>query len=189
VGTVEDTPFSRLVHGRKSIRRFSDRPVERPVVERCLQAARVAPSAENSQPWRFLVIDDPDIKERFCREVFSGIYAVSKFAALAPVLVLILARKSIVAHRIGLRVQDIPFHYIDIGIAGEHLVLQAEELGVGTCWMGWFSVRRARRFFKIPSKYKIMALIPMGYYDKKPSRERKRKSLKEIAWFNRIGKG
>jgi nitroreductase len=189
VHTIEDSPFSQLVHGRKSVRRFSDRPVARPVVERCLQAARVAPSAENSQPWRFLVIDDPELKERFCREVFSGIYSVSKFAAHAPVLVMILARLSVVTHHIGRQIQDIHFHYIDIGIAGEHLVLQAEELGVGTCWMGWFNVRKARRFFKIPAKYRIMALIPMGYYDKKPSRERKRKPLEEIAWFNRLGEG
>ncbi len=187
VNTVEDSPFSRLVHGRKSIRRFSERPLARDVVERCLQAARAAPSAENAQPWRFLVIDDPELKDRFCREVFSGIYSVSKFAARAPVLVLILARLSVVTHRIGRQIQDIHFHHIDIGIAGEHLVLQAEELGVGTCWMGWFSVRKARRFFKIPSKYRVMALIPMGYYERKPSRERRRKPLEEIAWFNRMG--
>jgi nitroreductase len=183
-----DSPFQKLVEGRKSIRRYLDRPIEREVIERCLEAARAAPSAENAQPWRFLVIDDPELKQHFSRQVFSGIYSVSKFAAQAPVLILILSRLNVITHRIGRQVQNIHFHYIDIGIAGEHLVLQAEELGVGSCWMGWFSVRKARKFFKIPSKYQIVSMLAMGYYDKKPSRVRKRKALDEIAWFNRLGK-
>ena len=183
----KESPFQKLVEGRKSIRRYLARPIERGIIERCLEAARVAPSAENAQPWRFLVIDEPDLKQRFSREGFSGIYSVSKFAAQAPVLILMLCRLNVITHRIGRQVQNIHFHYIDIGIAGEHLVLQAEELGVGSCWMGWFSVRKARKFFKIPAKYQIVSLLALGYYDKKPSRARKRKAINEIAWFNRLG--
>lgn len=178
-----------LVEGRKSIRRFSPRLVKRESLNFCLEAARLAPSAENAQPWRFLVIDDPQIKQRFAAEAFSGIYKVSAFAASAPVLVLILARLNLVTHHLGRQIQDIHFHYIDIGIAGEHIVLQAEELGIGSCWMGWFSARKTRKFFKIPAKYKIIAMLAMGYYEKKPSRERKRKDLDEIVFYNAIGKG
>ncbi|MGB2907446.1 MAG: nitroreductase family protein [Candidatus Aminicenantaceae bacterium] len=185
--SAPDSPFRRLIEDRKSIRRYEDRPVEREVLLQCLDAARIAPSAENAQPWRFLVIDDPEIKARFSDEVFSGIYKVTKFAAQAPVLILFLARLNVVTHHIGRQVQNIHFHYIDIGIAGQHLALQAEELGVGSCWLGWFSVRKARRFFNIPSKYKIISMQALGYYDKKPSKERKRKPLEEIAWFNRLG--
>ncbi len=179
--------FMTLVEGRKSIRRFSSQPVERESINRCLEAARLAPSAENAQPWRFLVIDDPQTKQRFAEEAFSGIYKVSAFAESAPVLVVILARLNLITHRIGRQIQDIHYHYIDIGIAGEHIVLQAEELGIGTCWLGWFSVRKTRKYFKIPSKYKVMAMLAMGYYEKKPSRERKRKSLDDIVFFNQIG--
>ena len=186
---MSESPFRRLIEDRKSIRRYSEeRPVEREVLIRCLDAARIAPSAENAQPWRFLVIDDPEIKTRLSREIFSGIYKVSQFASKAPVLILILARLNVVTHRIGKQVQNIHYHYIDIGIAGQHLVLQAEELGLGSCWMGWFNLRKARRFFAIPPKYKIISLLALGYYDKKPSREQKRKSLEEIAWFNRLGR-
>jgi nitroreductase len=181
--------FLTLVEGRKSIRHFSPQPVEREKLNLCLEAARLAPSAENAQPWRFLVVDDPQVKERFAAEAFSGIYKVSAFAGSAPALVLILARLNLVTHRLGRQVQDIHFHYIDIGIAGEHIVLQAEELGIGSCWMGWFSVRKTRKFFKIPAKYRIMAMLAMGYYEKKPSRERKRKSLEEIVFYNTLGDG
>jgi len=180
------TPFQQLVQGRKSIRRFLDKPVEREKILACLEAARVAPSASNVQPWRFLVIDEPEVIKEFAKEVFSGIYYPTKFAAKAPVIILILARLDIIANRIGKEIQDINYYYIDIGIAGEHIVLQAEELGLGTCWIGWFNPRRTRKFLKIPRKYKIVSLMAMGYYEKKPSRERKRKNLDEIVWFNKM---
>jgi len=180
-------PFEELVQRRRSIRRYLDKPVEREKVLICLEAARLAPSANNVQPWRFLVIDDPELKAKFAEQAFSGIYFITRFAAKAPVLILILARLDVIANRLGRRIQDIPFYLIDIGIAGEHIVLQAEELGLGTCWIGWFDVRKTRKFFKIPRKYKIMSLLAMGYYEKRPPSEKKRKELEEIAWFNRIG--
>ena len=181
------TPFMRIVAQRKSIRRFNKKDLKREDVLKCLEAARLAPSAENAQPWRYLVIDDPEVKKKYEREAFSGIYSVSKFAREAPVFILVLARLNVITHRIGKQIQNIQFHLIDIGISGEHLVLQAEELGIGTCWVGWFNIRKTRRFFSIPNKYKIVALIAMGRYDKRPSRERKRKKLEEIVWFNKIG--
>jgi len=178
--------FKQLVKNRRSIRRYLEKPVEREKILTCIEAARLAPSADNVQPWRFLIIDDPELKAKFAQEAFSGIYFISKFAAKAPVLIMILARLDIIANRIGKQIQNIHFYLIDIGIAGEHIVLQAEELGLGSCWIGWFNVRKARKFLKIPRKYKIVSLMAMGYYEKKPSREKKRKELEEIAWFNKI---
>ncbi len=175
-----------IIAQRRSIRRYQNKPVEREKILACLEAARLAPSADNVQPWRFLVIDDPELKEKFAKEIFSGIYSISKFAARAPVLIVILARLDIIANRIGKQIQNIHFYLIDTGIAGEHIVLQAEELGLGTCWIGWFNSRKARKVLNIPRKYKIVSLISMGYCGQKPSRQQKRKTLEDIAWFNKI---
>ncbi|MGB7295863.1 MAG: nitroreductase family protein [Candidatus Aminicenantales bacterium] len=182
---MPSTPFLGLVRSRRSVRRYLDRPVEREKMIACLEAARLAPSAENVQPWRFLIIDDPDIKERFSAAAFSGIYRFSRFAAKAPVVILIMARPDLLANRIGKQIQRISYYLIDIGIAGGHLALQAEELGLGTCWIGWFNGRKTRKFFRIPRRYKIICLMTMGYYEKKP-REKIRKPLSEIAWFNHL---
>ncbi|MFC2169795.1 nitroreductase family protein [Acidobacteriota bacterium] len=179
--------FLELVQQRKSIRRYLKKPVEREKILTCIEAARLAPSAHNVQPWRYLIIDDPELAANFSREAFSGIYSISKFASNAPVLILLLARLDILANKLGKQVQNIQFYLLDMGIAGEHIVLQAEELGLGTCWIGWFNTRKARKILKIPRKYKIVSILSMGYYKKKPSRERKRKELDEIAWFNKIG--
>jgi nitroreductase len=178
------TPFQQLVQNRRSVRKYLDKPVEREKILACVESARLAPSAENVQPWRFLIIDDPGLKAGFAEEAFSGIYFPTRFAARAPVLILILARPDLLADRLGKQVQGVSYYLIDSGIAGEHLALQAEELGLGTCWIGWFNIRRARKFFKIPRKYKIVALMSMGYFEKNLPHEKKRKSLGEIAWFN-----
>jgi len=182
---AETTPLGRLIESRRSIRKFLPQSVEREKIEACLEAARLAPSAENAQSWRFVVIDEPGLKARFAEKAFSGIYAPTRFAAEAPVLILVLAKIEFLP-RAGQRVQGIPFYALDIGIAGEHLVLQAEELGLATCWIGWFDVRKARRFFKIPRRYKIVSLISMGYAARRPPNERVRKPLESIAWWNRF---
>jgi len=181
---MDKTPFQRLVFERRSVRRFLDKPVPPEKVAACLEAARLAPSATNVQPWRFLVIDDPRVKDAFAQDVFSGIYSQTKFAGHAPVLVLLLSRPDIVAYRVGRHLQGVAFHLIDLGIAGEHFVLAAQEQGLGTCWIGWFNMRRARRFFKIPRAYKPVAVIALGYYERSEPREKKRKPLAEIAWHN-----
>lgn len=183
---IPSTRFLELVRRRRSVRRYLDRPVEREKILACLEAARLAPSAENVQPWRFLVIDDPALKERFAAAAFSGIYSFSRFAAKAAALVLIMARPDLLANRIVKHIQDVSFYLIDVGIAGEHFALQAEELGLGTCWIGWFNSRRTRKVFGIPRPFKLVSLIAVGYPEGRPAREKARKTLEEIAWFNRF---
>jgi nitroreductase len=184
---AELTPFQKLVRGRRSIRRFLETPVERDKVLACLEAARRAPSAHNAQPWRFLVVDDPDVKSGLAAAAFSGIFSGSKFAARAPVIIVMLVKLDLVANRLGSRLQGVPYHFVDVGIAGEHIALQSEELGLATCWMGWFHVRKLRKYLDIPKKYKIVAMMPLGYAEKRPTREPPRRTLREIVSFNRMG--
>jgi nitroreductase len=180
----EPTPLQKIIRRRRSIRRYLAAPVEKEKLQACLEAARLAPSAHNAQSWRFLVIDDPEIKARYTGTAFSGIYRMNRFAAQAPVLVLVLARLDILANRLGRQVQGVNFYLLDIGIAGEHFVLQAEELGLGTCWIGWFNIRKTRKFFKIPRPYKIVSLISLGYAASRPPRDGIRKPLEEIVRTN-----
>jgi len=135
--------LQQLIRARRSIRRFKPDPVEKEKLLSCLEEARLAPSAENAQPTRFLVVDNPELKDELARVAFSGIYSMTKFAAQAPVLVVVLARLDILVHKVGRRLQGTEFFLIDVGIAGEHFVLRAEELGLSTCWIGWFNRRAA----------------------------------------------
>jgi nitroreductase len=184
--TAEPTPFQKILRGRRSIRRYLETPVEPEKVRACLEAARIAPSSHNVQPWRFVVVDEPALKARLAEAAFSGIYSGSKFAAKAPVLLVMLAKRDLVAHHLGARFQKVPYFLVDIGIAGEHIALQAEELGLATCWMGWINYRRVRKVLGVPRKFKIVAMMPLGYAEKRPMKEPPRRTLEEIAFFNRV---
>jgi nitroreductase len=179
------TPFQTILSGRRSIRRFLPTPVEPEKLRACLEAARLAPSAHNVQPWRFVVVDDPALKDRLAAAAFSGLYGASKFAARAPVILVLLARPGKAVARLGSMIQGVPYYLLDIGIAGEHVVLQAEELGLASCWMGWFDYRKARKALAIPRTFKLVALMPLGYAEKRPQREPPRRAFEDIVSFNK----
>jgi nitroreductase len=174
-----------LIRKRRSIRRFVDRPVERDKIIKCLEAARLAPSACNAQPWKFIVVDDHDLRERLCQATFSGIYAMTAFAREAPVIVAIISDKRKFLAWAGGLIRGTSYYLIDIGIAGEHFVLQAEELGLGTCWLGWFNEKGLKSALGIPRSQKIDILLAVGYSDDKdgiPAHDRE--PLEKIFSFN-----
>jgi nitroreductase len=182
---TEVTALQKVLRGRRSIRRYLPTPVEPEKLRACLEAARIAPSAHNIQPWRFIVVDAPALKDRLASAAFSGVYSSSKFAARAPILLVLLAKPDLVAHRLAGRLHAVPYYFLDLGIAGEHVVLQAEELGLATCWMGWFDRRRVRKVLGISRKFKVAAMMPLGYAEKRPMREPPRKTFEEITAFNK----
>ncbi|HDQ98908.1 MAG TPA: hypothetical protein ENN51_01280, partial [candidate division WOR-3 bacterium] len=114
--------FLKLCRARRSVRRYHERPVERTKLEYCLEAARLAPSAENGQPWRFIVFDDPERKRALAERVFGGLYRVSRPLADAPVLVALFIKENLFINRLGGAVQRIPLQFVDAAIAGEHFV-------------------------------------------------------------------
>ena len=174
-----------LIRHRRSIRRYLDKPVEREKIMLCLEAARLAPSACNSQPWKFIVVDDRELKDRLCRAAFSGIYSVFSFAKKAPVIVAVVSEKAKFIARVGGLLRGTKYYLIDIGIACEHFVLQAEELGLGTCWLGWFNERAVKSILNVPKDKRIDVLLAVGYYDReKIGREHKREPMSQIAAFN-----
>ena len=174
-----------LVKQRKSVRDFLDRPVEREKIMTCLEAARLAPSECNSQPWKFVVVDDRDLKNKLCDAAFSGIYSMNSFCKMAPVIVVVISEKSKFLARIGEMFRGTKYYLIDIGIACEHLVLQAEDLGLGTCWIGWFNERAVKSTLNIPQHKKVDILIALGYYNReKLGPEHGRESMDKIASFN-----
>jgi nitroreductase len=174
-----------LIKHRKSVREFLDIPVERDKIMTCLEAARLAPSASNSQPWRFIVVDDRELKNRLCDAAFGGIHLFNAFCRTAPVMLVVIFEKSRFLARVAEMLQGIKYHLIDIGITCEHFVLQAEELGLGTCWIGWFNERGVKSTLGIAKHEKIDILIALGYYDRnKLVPEHDREPMERIASFN-----
>ncbi|MEE8360276.1 MAG: nitroreductase family protein [Candidatus Omnitrophota bacterium] len=176
--------FKDLAQKRISVRRYKDTPIEADKIGLCLEAARLAPSACNSQPWKFIVVDDKTIKDELCNKAFSGIYNMNVFAKSAPVIIAVVSEKGTFFARVGGKIRNTNYYLIDIGIASEHFVLQAAELGLGTCMLGWFNERSVKRLLKVPRREKVDLLISIGYYNN-TKKEKNRKSLGEIGSYNK----
>ncbi|MFH1995795.1 MAG: nitroreductase family protein [Candidatus Omnitrophota bacterium] len=176
--------FLELVKRRRSVRKYADRPIPRETIERCLEAARVSPSACNSQPWSFIVVDDPAIKRELADRAFSSVFANNAFAKNAPVLVIVITERSKYIARLGGYLKNVQYSLIDIGIVCEHFILQAEEEGVGTCWLGWFNEKAVKETLKIPPEKKVDVIISMGYPEPGATIEKPRNSMEEIRRYN-----
>lgn len=181
---MKNTFFSDLANRRISVRRYKDLPIEKNLIERCVEAARLAPSACNSQPWKFIVVNDGGLKERLCNEAFSSIYNMNSFAKTAPVIIAVVSEKGAFFAKIGGYFRGTRYYLIDIGIACEHLVLQAAELGIGSCLLGWFNERAVKRLLGIPREKKVDLLISLGYYED-VEKEKIRRPLHEILSYNK----
>jgi nitroreductase len=177
--------FLDLVKNRQSVRKYTSDPVEKDKLERCLEAARLAPSASNSQPWTYIVVDDPQLREKVARHTFDPVLSFNRFVVEANVLVVIVLEKAKMITRLGAKVKNREFPLIDIGIAAEHFCLQAAEDGMGTCMLGWFNESAIKKFLKIPNSKRIGLIITVGYPPKDYRiRNKTRKPFEQVVRYN-----
>lgn len=173
--------FSELVRRRQSDRKYEQRPVDRELVMKCIEAARLAPSACNSQPWKFVAVDDPELVKKM-GEYAAGL-GMNKFARECPVIVAVVLEKMNLTAGIGSVIKDKEYSLLDVGIAVEHFCLQATELGLGTCIMGWFDEKKVKTLLGIGSR-RVPLLISLGYPDG-PTRKKSRKELDKMSSWNK----
>ena len=171
---------------RVSCRAYRPDPVPESHLRQLLEAVRLAPSACNKQPWRLVVARDAELRRRLVEDGFlPGIQMT--WALAAPVHVVLGMERSLVTHRLAPSVSGVDYPWVDIGIAGEHLVLAATELGLGTCWIGWIRPRVVAKLVGWPSAVKPVVIITVGYPadpDSRPPPVGRRKPLDEfVRWL------
>jgi nitroreductase len=178
--TVKDAIARRV-----SCRGYQTMPVPEAHLTQILEAARLAPSACNQQPWRFAVVRDPGLRRQIVEEGFlPGIKML--WALDAPVHVVIGMERSFVTHRLAASVSGVDYPWVDIGIAGEHLVLAATELGLGTCWIGWIKPKVVGRIVNWPAAVKPVAVITVGYpsdFDTTSPATRRKRMADMVHWL------
>ena len=163
--------FLKLVAARQSDRAYDmSRPVEPEKLERILEAARLAPSACNAQPWKFVVINDPELSVKVGKAT-AGL-GMNKFAKDAPVHILVVEESMNVTSFLGAKIKDKYFPLIDIGIATAHITLAAESEGLGSCILG------------IPSSKRLLLVITIGY-SVKEKRKKSRKPKEKVVSYNK----
>ncbi len=178
--------FSELIKIRQSVRIYSDKAVEKEKIEKCLEAARIAPSASNSQPWKYIVVNDEELKNKVAKATFDKIVSFNKFAVQAPVIIVIVMERPKLITQIGVALKKRDFPLIDIGISAEHFCLEATELGLGTCMLGWFNQKKIKTLLNIPMEKTLGLVITLGYPPEDYTlREKIRKDKSEVVGYNK----
>ena len=167
------------IKNRRSIRAYSDAPVSREQLLTVLEAGRLAPSWKNRQCWRYLVVSDPAIKKQLGEAVRMNPDPTSY--EKAPYVLVLCADPGGSGNRDGK-----PYFMTDAAISLEHVILAAESLGLGTCWVGAFSEDPIKELLGIPADMKIVALTPLGVPAQAPD-ARPRKAMDEIVYENAWG--
>jgi len=165
-----------IIKRRRSIRRYKENSIPEDALFRVLEAARLAPSGKNLQPWKFVIVRDKLLKKKLA-EASIGQY----FMAKAPVVIVACGFPDECYSRMGRYMKSWP---VDVAIALEHLILQAEEENLGTCWIGAFEEKEVKSILGVPEEVKVLALTPLGYPAEKPP-SRRRKDLEEIISYEK----
>jgi nitroreductase len=155
----------RIIYNRRSVRRYERKPVPDDVLRAILEAGRQAPSARNLQPYCFIVVQDPELKKKL---VFSE---WNRFIEEAPIVI------------VGCGDSRAKWAAVDVAIALQNMVIAAEALDLGTCWIGHFIEDEVKKALKIPEHMKVVAMITLGYPAERPE-PRPKKSLKELVRYD-----
>jgi len=170
--------FYEVVRTRRSVRSYSSAPVSDEVLSRVLEAARIAPSGSNRQPWKFILVRDENLKKELVS--LSG---GQSFIAQAP-LVIVACGVNIHYNRGGY-MGDMSM-LVDVSIAVDHFTLAARAEGLGTCWIGIFNNEAIKKLLQIPEDVNVVAVIPIGYPHGKAFKDPgSRKKMSEIICTDR----
>ena len=164
--------LQEAIRKRQSIRDYEDNPVPEEKLLNVLEAARLAPSGTNKQPWKFIVVKDRKRRQELARAAGN-----QTFVGEAPVVIVAVATNAEDIMPCG-----VPGYAVDLAIAADHMTLAAVDEGLGTCWIGDFSQQGVREILGIPEQCRVVTLLPLGF-PKREKEKKVRKSLGEIVCY------
>jgi len=162
---------SEAIKTRRSIRKYKPDSIPDDKLKLVFEAARLAPSAGNRQPWRFVVVRNPERKKSVAKAANNQMF---------------IADASTIVAAVGDPGVSKKWHDKDVMIAVEHMALVATTLGFGTCWIGAFDEKEVKRLLKIPNELSVIALLPIGIPDETPA-TRPRKEISEVFFEEEYG--
>lgn len=161
----------KAIKERKSIRSFERKPIPKEHLKKLMEAAQLAPSGHNLQPWKFIAVEEQKLKDELVEACNGQEFIADSSVIIAGVTNTKLSRYAV----------------IDTSIALEHIVLEATELGYGSCWIGSFKEEEVKALLSIPAHSKLVCLLAIGVTQGRAPERRTRKELKEISFLNKYG--
>jgi len=159
---------------RSSIRSYKTTDVQEDKLKKVLEAARLSPSASNRQDWKFIIVRNKETKKKLAKAAFG-----QSFIGEAPIVIVACGTEPKTFMACGQ-----PAYTVDVSIACAFMILQAYELGLGTCWIGAFDEDEVKKILNIPKEVRVVAMTPLGYPNQPPS-QKFRKSLDQIVCFEK----
>jgi nitroreductase len=184
VKMIDGKRMLEIITSRQSDRRYNDKPIDKEKLDRITEAARMAPSACNGQPWKFVVITDPVLISKIAEACSEKLVRMNTFVDQAPALIIVIRERSNITSQVGATIKAKDYSLIDIGIASENICLQARAEGMGSCMIGWFDENRVRKILSIPRSKRVELIITLGY-SLSELRTKKRKPAKEVISYNK----
>ncbi len=172
--------YKELLLKRQSDRKYSEKQVEKEKLDACLEALRLSPSACNSQPWSVVVVKEAEQRAKVAKAAASLV--MNRFMLQAPVIVAVVLEKANLTASVGAAIKDKEYALLDVGIAANNFCMQAAELGLGTCMVGWFDEKKVKRTLGVSDAKRIPLLISLGYSLAK-TREKIRKPIEKIVHY------
>ena len=173
--------FEELILKRQSDRKYAPGKVSTEDIMKCIEAARMTPSACIAQPWKYVVVDDRG-KLNEMADAAEGM-GMNKFTHGVPVMVAVVLEKINYSAKVGSLVKNKDYCMLDLGMAVEHFCLQAADLGLGTCIMGWFDEKKIASLLGVPRGKRIPLIIALGHPEG-PTRKKIRKPLVDMSSWN-----
>ncbi|MFH1938958.1 MAG: nitroreductase family protein [bacterium] len=159
---------------RQSVRSYQDKEIPEEILKQILEAGRLAPSAKNTQSWKFIVVKDKNLRKKLVPACKN-----QEFVGEAPVVIAGCATNPDYVMSNGEHAYS-----IDLAIALDHMSLEAASLGLGTCWIGAFYQDQVKEILGVPEDVRIVSLMPLGY-PKELGTKTERKPLSEIICYNK----
>ncbi len=173
--------YFELINKRESCRDFDTRTVEKDKLERCVEAARLAPSACNSQPWKYLVVTNPEMAEKL-RPMMQDL-GMNKFVNACPAFAIVLEETAKLKVTVSQRFKDQDFAPIDLAFSASQFCYAATEQGLSTCIIGWHNEPKIKEMFSLKKHERVRLILAVGYAKTDKIREKKRKPIEDISVF------
>jgi len=173
--------YFELINKRESCRDYDTRPVEKDKLERCVEAARLAPSACNSQPWKYLVVTNAEMVEKL-RPMMQDL-GMNKFVDACPAFAVVVEEPTRLKVSVSQRFKDQDFAPIDLAFSASQFCYAATEQGLSTCIIGWHNEPKIKEMFDLKKNERVRLILAVGYAKSDKLREKKRKPIEEMSAF------
>lgn len=173
--------FFELINRRQSCRKYMNKEVKKEKLIKCIEAARIAPSACNSQPWHFIVVNNKELSSKVSECLQDKI--MNKFTTQCPAFIIVVEEGGNLTSRAGALIKQHDYRAIDLGIATEHICLAAAEQNLGTCILGWFNEKELKKLLNINMLKRIRLVVAIGYPENDVIRKKIRKNINEISTY------